>query len=80
MKLQTANPLLGAFIKLTAVIAIALVLIWLLSIVVGVVIHAVIIAAIVAAIVLAGLFLYSAIRRRPMWEVLNPITRLWGRS
>jgi nicotinamide riboside transporter PnuC len=54
------NPMLRTFLRLTLLIAVVLVGLWLLA----AVFHFVIIAAIVAAIVMGGLFLYNAVRRR----------------
>lgn len=54
------NPLLSSFLRLTALIAAVLIVLWIL----GAVLHFVIIAALVAAVALGGLFLYRAIRGR----------------
>lgn len=80
MKLQTTNPVLLAFLKLTALIAVVLIVLWIAAVVAGLVFKVIVVAAIIAALVLAGLFIYSAIRRRPIWEALSPLSRLFGRS
>jgi uncharacterized integral membrane protein len=54
------NAFARTFLRLTILIALALVILWLLA---GV-LHFVVIAAILAAVVMGGLFLYNAVRRR----------------
>ena len=54
------NPTLSIFLKLTAVIAIGIVLLF----VAGILLKIVVVAAIGAAVVLGGLFLYNFFRRR----------------
>lgn len=54
------NPMLRTFLRLTLLIALVLVGLWLLA----AVFHFVIVAAILAAAVMGGLFLYNAIRSR----------------
>jgi hypothetical protein len=54
------RPMLSTFIRLTVIIAIALVAIVLL----GWAFHLIVIAAIIAAVVVGALFLYNMVRRR----------------
>jgi len=54
------RPMLATFIRLTLIIAVALVAIALL----GWAFHLIVIAAVIAAIVVGGLFLYNVVRRR----------------
>ena len=54
------QPMLGTFIRLTLMIAIALVLV----VVAFLVFKLVVVAAIIAAVVVGGLFLYNVIRGR----------------
>jgi uncharacterized integral membrane protein len=54
------RPILSTFIRLTVIIAIALVAIVLL----GWAFHLIVIAAIIAAVVVGALFLYNMVRRR----------------
>ena len=61
------NPMLRTFLRLTVLIAVVLVGLWLLA----AVFHFVIIAAIIAALVMGGLFLYNAIRRRAGMPVIR---------
>lgn len=63
------NPLLATFLRLTAIVAIALIALFLAFIVLKVVI----VAAVVAAVILGGLFLYKAIRKG---RAAVPVSRL----
>lgn len=54
------NPILSTFLRLTALIAVVLIGLWILA----AVFHFVIIAALLAAVAVGGLFLYRAIRGR----------------
>lgn len=53
------NPLVVTFLKLTAIVAIVLIALWLAA----AIFKFVVIAAIVAAVILGGAFLYNLIRR-----------------
>jgi hypothetical protein len=55
------HPMLGLFLKLTAAITIAIVVLWILSKLVMIAI----VAAAIAAVLLGGFFLYNLFRRRP---------------
>ncbi len=54
------NPLLQTFLKITAIVAVAIVGLFILAFVLKIVV----VAAIVAAVVVGGIFLYNLIRRR----------------
>jgi hypothetical protein len=54
------RTMLPTFLRLTVIIAIALVVIALL----GWALHLIVIAAVVAAVIVGGLFLYNMVRRR----------------
>ncbi|HTV93140.1 MAG TPA: hypothetical protein VMG98_10520 [Verrucomicrobiae bacterium] len=54
------RPILSTFVRLTVIIAIALVAIVLL----GWAFHLIVIAAVIAAVVVGALFLYNMVRRR----------------
>lgn len=63
------NPLLGTFIRLTVIIAVALIVLKVaLILAVGFVIP----AAILAGLVVGGLFIYNLIRRRSSVPVIRP--------
>jgi hypothetical protein len=55
------HPMLALFLKLTAAITIAIVVLWILSKLVMIAI----VAAAIAAVLLGGFFLYNLFRRRP---------------
>lgn len=59
MKLRSVHPLVWTFVKLTALVAVAYVVITALM---GV-IHVVLIAAAVAAVLVGGLYIYNLFRR-----------------
>lgn len=54
------NPLLSSFLKITAIVAVAIILL----VVAAFVLKIAILAAVVAAAVLAGIFIYNKIRGR----------------
>lgn len=54
------NPMISLFLKLTAVVAIAIVVL----VVAGYLLKIVLIAAIIAALVVGGFFIYNLFRRR----------------
>lgn len=54
------RPIVSTFVRLTLVIAVALVAI----VVLGWALHLVVIAAVIAAVVVGALFLYNMVRRR----------------
>ena len=57
--MSTVNPLVGLFVRLTLLVAVAIIAL----IVAAFVLKIVVVAAIVAAVVLGGFFLYNFIRR-----------------
>ncbi len=61
------RPMLSTFIRLTVVIAVALIAIVLL----GWALHLIVIAAVIAAVVVGALFLYNMIRRRSRAPVIR---------
>ncbi|MGD0968396.1 MAG: hypothetical protein ABR949_08940 [Candidatus Aquilonibacter sp.] len=61
------RPMLSTFVRLTVIIAIALVAIALL----GWAFHLIVIAAIIAAVVVGALFLYNMVRRRSGTPVIR---------
>lgn len=61
------RPMLTTFIRLTVVIAVALIAIVLL----GWALHLIVIAAVIAAVVVGALFLYNMIRRRSRAPVIR---------
>ncbi len=61
------HPLLGTFIRLTLIIALAIVGIFILAVVLKVVLF----AAILAGVGVGGLFLYNLIRRRSSAPVIR---------
>lgn len=54
------HPLLATFIRLTVMITIGLVALW----VILAIFHWVLVAAVIAAVAIGGIFLYNLIRRR----------------
>lgn len=61
------HPLLAAFLKITAVVTIAIVVLLLI----GFLLKIVLVAAVIAAVAVAGFFLYSVIRRRSNMPVIR---------
>jgi hypothetical protein len=61
------NPMLALFLKLTAVVAVAIVVL----IIAGYLLKIVFIAAIIAAIAVGGFFLYSLFKRRSNFPVIR---------
>ncbi len=61
------SPLLGLFLKLTAIVALAIVVL----VIAGFLLKIVVLAAIVAAIGVGAFFLYSLIRRRSNLPVIR---------
>jgi hypothetical protein len=63
----TIHPTVALFLKLTAAIAIALVLIWIASTLIMIAF----VAAIIAALAVGGILLYKMIRRRSNFPTLR---------
>lgn len=63
----TLHPTLGLFIKLTAIVAIAIVVL----VVAAFLLKIVLIAAIVAAVAVGGFLIYNLIRRRSNFPVIR---------
>lgn len=61
------NPMLSLFLKLTAVVAVAIVVL----VVAGYLLKIVLIAAIIAAIVVGAFFLYNFFKRRSNYPVIR---------
>jgi hypothetical protein len=61
------HPFLGLFLKITGVVALAIVLLILAAIVLKIVI----VAAVIAAVIFAGVFIYSLVRRRSSLPVIR---------
>ena len=61
------NPLLALFLKLTAVVAVAIVAL----IVAGYLLKIVFIAAVIAAIVIGAFFLYNLFKRRSNYPIIR---------
>ncbi|HTU83058.1 MAG TPA: hypothetical protein VMF61_13060 [Candidatus Acidoferrales bacterium] len=61
------NPTLSLFLRLTAVIAIGIVLLF----IAGILLKIVIVAAVIAAVLLGGFFLYSLVRRRNRYPMVR---------
>ena len=66
------NPLLATFLRLTALVAVSLLVLLLVVKIALFVLPVVLVAAVVAALVLGGLFLYNRFRRRES----APVSRL----
>jgi hypothetical protein len=61
------NPMLALFLKLTAIVAVAIVVL----VVAGYLLKVVLIAAMIAAVAVGGFFLYSLVRRRSNFPVIR---------
>lgn len=65
------HPLLRAFLKLTLLVAGAIVVFVIVTALLGLVVKAVLVAAVVAAVVIGGLFLYNLLARRVRLPVIR---------
>jgi hypothetical protein len=61
------NPMLALFLRLTAIVAVAIVVLFVAAFLLKIVL----VAAIIAAIAVGGFFLYSLIRRRTKLPVIR---------
>jgi uncharacterized membrane protein len=61
------HPMLGLFLKLTAIIGVAIVAIFVAAFLVKIVL----VAAVIAAVAVGGFFLYNLIRRRSNYPVIR---------
>jgi hypothetical protein len=64
---RSLNPMLALFLKLTAIVAVAIIVL----VVASYLLKIVLIAAVIAAIAVGGLFLYSLIRRRSNLPIIR---------
>jgi hypothetical protein len=68
---KDVNPTLVLFLKLTAVIAVGIVLLVVVAHLLVIALKALVVAAVIAAIILGGLFVYNLFHRRSKYPVIR---------